>query len=122
DNKDGKLACFKVTNQGIGISEDEQESIFLPFRQSKQHKIGGTGLGLAYSKGLIELHGGTIEVRSIAQTETSYKTTFTVQLPLQTELSANLPTRETPPSHTNLICQADISEKDIIYERSKSGR
>src|SRR5699024_9391514 len=66
-----------------------QEMIFLPFRQSKHNKVGGTGLGLAYSKGLVELHGGSICVRSVPVNNDSYETTFIVELPLQTVAKAS---------------------------------
>ncbi len=56
-----------ITDQGQGISEENQNLIFEKFRQatdSTHHLVKGTGLGLAISKALIEEHGGTIGVRS----------------------------------------------------------
>lgn len=57
-----------ITDQGQGISENNQSLIFEKFRQatdSSNHLVKGTGLGLAISKALIEEHGGKIGVRSI---------------------------------------------------------
>ncbi|WP_425420199.1 ATP-binding protein [Phaeodactylibacter xiamenensis] len=59
--------CFKVSDTGIGISEEDQERIFNRFEQARQPKevlFGGTGLGLSIVKMLVELHGGHIEVES----------------------------------------------------------
>jgi PAS domain S-box-containing protein len=59
--------CFKVTDTGIGISEEDRERIFNRFEQARQPKevlFGGTGLGLSIVKMLVELHGGHIELES----------------------------------------------------------
>ncbi len=58
---------ISVSDTGIGIPEDKQESIFKSFEQvdsSTERTYGGTGLGLAITKQLIELHNGSISVRS----------------------------------------------------------
>jgi diguanylate cyclase (GGDEF)-like protein/PAS domain S-box-containing protein len=58
---------FSVQDNGIGIGPEDKERIFDEFEQanatfSKKH--GGVGLGLALTKKLVELHGGTISVES----------------------------------------------------------
>ncbi|MDM8525105.1 ATP-binding protein [Desulfococcaceae bacterium HSG8] len=58
---------ISVEDTGIGISEKEQESIFISFQQQDGQsikKFGGTGLGLAISKKLTEIMSGRISVRS----------------------------------------------------------
>lgn len=60
------LACL-VSDEGIGMSEEEQERIFTPFSQadtSITRRFGGTGLGLALCRRLVELMGGRIHVQS----------------------------------------------------------
>jgi signal transduction histidine kinase len=70
-----------VTDSGIGISPAETEKIFDRFYQvddSQTREKEGTGIGLALTKELVELHRGTIAVVS----EPGKGTTFTVRLPL----------------------------------------
>ncbi|MBF0554172.1 MAG: ammonium transporter protein, partial [Nitrospirae bacterium] len=57
-----------VEDTGIGIREEDIERLFMEFTQldsSYTKKYEGAGLGLALSKRLIELHGGTIGVTSV---------------------------------------------------------
>ncbi len=61
------LLAITVSDTGIGIPADKFESIFESFEQaegSTAREYGGTGLGLAVTKQLIELHGGKISVQS----------------------------------------------------------
>lgn len=77
---------IKISDTGIGIKEEEQKYIFEKFTQSDtsiSRKYGGTGLGLALAKEIIELHNGWIKVESVVDVGT----TFTVGLPCgETEL------------------------------------
>ncbi len=58
---------FKIDDTGVGITEEQLNSIFLPFEQGKNtgHKAEGTGLGLTISQKLIEMMGSTLIVNSI---------------------------------------------------------
>lgn len=76
------LISFKVADNGIGIPEDKQASIFDSFSQGSieiNRKYGGTGLGLAIVKRLIELLGGTIYLNS----KVGLGTTFSFTLPFE---------------------------------------
>ena len=64
---EGNDIVLRVTDNGIGIPADVLPKIFEMFSQGKserQHAEGGLGIGLALVRGLLELHGGTIEARS----------------------------------------------------------
>jgi signal transduction histidine kinase/CheY-like chemotaxis protein len=64
---DRSTLCISVADDGIGIPQDELVSIFTMFSQVKSaqdRSEGGLGIGLALTKGLVELHGGEIEARS----------------------------------------------------------
>src|SRR5260221_7975237 len=68
-----------VKDNGIGIAAADQAALFEKFRQVGGRKNEGTGLGLALSKRLVELHGGTLEVKS----EVGKGSTFRFTLPLR---------------------------------------
>lgn len=73
-------ALIRVSDQGIGIPEDDMKRLFEPFhRAANVGAISGTGLGLAITKQAVDLHGGTIRVES----ELGKGTTFTIDLPLK---------------------------------------
>ena len=64
--QDGEI-LVSVSDTGSGISEEEFDSIFLPLYQidaTTTRAYGGTGMGLAVTKSLVEAHGGKIEMRS----------------------------------------------------------
>lgn len=64
---DGKLVTFRVIDTGIGIPDNRIEQIFEPFFQldgADTRRYGGTGLGLALVKRILEAHGSPVKVRS----------------------------------------------------------
>ncbi len=71
----------EVIDTGIGIAEEDQMKLFASFTQidtSKSRRFGGTGLGLALTQRLIELHGGEIRVTS----EEGKGSTFSFSIPI----------------------------------------
>nr|RNJ66089.1 MAG: hybrid sensor histidine kinase/response regulator [Leptolyngbya sp. IPPAS B-1204] len=77
-----ELAIFQVKDTGIGIPEPQLPLLFQKFQQldsSYHREYQGTGLGLALTKQLVELHGGWIEVESTV----GVGSVFTVKLPVQ---------------------------------------
>lgn len=67
-----------VTDNGAGITPEEQKKIFTPFYQAADNKPG-TGIGLSIVKGIVEAHHGFIEVTSVPGEGSS----FIVTLPLE---------------------------------------
>ncbi len=71
---------LRVSDSGIGISDEQRARLFRPFMQadsSTTRRYGGTGLGLAISQRFCEMMGGRIEVQS----RPGQGSTFTVRLP-----------------------------------------
>ncbi|MBV8784395.1 MAG: response regulator [Gammaproteobacteria bacterium] len=78
----GKLV-LSVKDDGIGIAPDRLGELFTMFAQipsAQRWSEGGLGIGLALAKGLMELHGGTIQAASAGPGQGSE---FTVRLPLK---------------------------------------
>lgn len=78
----GENALISFTNTGAAISEKDQKHIFRMFYQGEEDQESGTGIGLALSKELMELHQGTIMLNS-----NQGITCFTALLPLQMQAS-----------------------------------
>jgi len=78
DPQDNNNVLVKVSDTGIGISDDTLSKIFEPLFTTKQI---GTGLGLSSCKNIIEQHGGTITVTSVI----GKGTTFTIKIPKKSE-------------------------------------
>jgi signal transduction histidine kinase/CheY-like chemotaxis protein len=79
-NLHGEL-IISVEDSGIGIASEDLSKVFGMFaqlRSAQEHAAGGLGIGLALAKGIVELHGGRIEVASAGLGKGSR---FTVRLP-----------------------------------------
>lgn len=99
-----------ITDTGIGIPEEHYENIFQSFEQiegSTSRGYGGTGIGLAITKQLIELHGGEIEVRS----RVKRGSTFTFTLPLSTEEDQKVADEEKETQEKVMIELEEVEEE-----------
>jgi signal transduction histidine kinase len=80
---DSGYAEIKVTDSGVGIAPEEQPAVFQEFKQvgsDSARKAEGTGLGLALTKRLVELHGGEIHLQSVPGEGTTFAFTLPVRL------------------------------------------
>ena len=101
-NEGGKFV-FEISDTGIGIEPERQSRIFEAFDQGERsitRQFGGLGLGLAISKTLLDLHGGTISVHSEGKDR---GTTFRVFLDLLRE---------------PLVAPTDEADRDVTTSRS----
>ena len=97
---------IRVTDNGIGISKEEQKKIFQPFYQAMDNKPG-TGIGLSIVQGIVESHNGCIEVES----EVNKGSSFTVTLPVEQSQA------ESADEHPG-IPDNDAIPEDILLETS----
>ncbi len=112
---------FEVIDTGYGIGQEDLPHIFERFYQAKRTNggnMGGTGIGLTFSKQLVEMHEGTISVESVF----GQGTTFTVSLPHSViDTQADLtPKESTQPSNLDFYASGDLSEIIIPSEYSSS--
>jgi two-component system sensor histidine kinase RpfC len=78
--EDGGFVEIAVSDRGAGIAPDDIARLFQKFQQldsSETRRVGGTGLGLTITKGIIEEHGGSISVQSTP----GAGTTFIIRVP-----------------------------------------
>jgi signal transduction histidine kinase len=73
---DGQTLCLEVTDEGVGIAAEEVERIFTLYYTTKSD---GTGIGLSVVYRIVQMHDGSIDVRS----EIGRGTTMTIRLPLR---------------------------------------
>jgi PAS domain S-box-containing protein len=98
-DRQGESIELSVTDTGIGIALEDQEQIFERFYQVENvqtRQVGGTGLGLPIVKGIVEAHGGRVEVQS----EVGAGSTFRVSLPLSPTASPVIRKRPRPVAET----------------------
>lgn len=88
---DGKHFTIEVTDNGLGITRENQKRVFQPFFQTVGSKPG-TGIGLSIVKRLAEAHHGTVDIDSTM----GEGTTFRVTLPLQQEVVSENAAAEQP--------------------------
>jgi two-component system sensor histidine kinase SenX3 len=87
----GDAVEVAVTDQGVGIPEEERERVFERFFRvdpARSRNTGGSGLGLSIVKHVIQNHGGDIRVWS----QPGKGSTFTIRLPLAPSITADIST------------------------------
>ena len=111
EKPDMAMFVFKFTDTGIGMKPEFLEHIFETFsreRDSRVDQTEGTGLGMAITQKIVQIMGGTIEVRS----EIGKGTEFCVRLPLQID---ETPMKEEPLPNLNIMVADD---DDIMCGRT----
>jgi signal transduction histidine kinase/HPt (histidine-containing phosphotransfer) domain-containing protein len=94
---------FSITDTGIGIPGDQRTEVFESFTQGEDYltrKHGGAGLGLAISRELINLLGGTLEFSSRENQGTNF--TFTITFQRNETISPHIAEPDTPNAPTGI--------------------
>jgi PAS domain S-box-containing protein len=110
--QDGDIV-IEVSDDGIGIAAGAMPEVFRMFSQlhsANERSSAGLGIGLALSKGLVELHGGEIAVRSAGPGTGS---TFTVRLPAG---ESRREARPLPPADTTAVA---VPRKVLIADDNR---
>lgn len=117
----GDWMIFSVSDEGIGMTDEQQEKLFQPFTQadsSTTRRYGGTGLGLAITKRFAEMMGGTIKMES----SFGHGSTFRLFLPAQSpekpdsQLSVSVEEIEKKGEGIILVIDDEDSERELFKE------
>ena len=117
--------CFVVRDDGIGMSEAYQKTLFDPFTREEKsgtNRVQGTGLGMAITKSIIDLMGGTIHVESAPGKGSRFE--VVLEFPIDTEAdkvqtAPALPEEAeavSPLSGMNFLCAEDNAINAEILE------
>ena len=109
---------FCVADDGIGMTEAQQDKLFQPFTQadnSTTRRYGGTGLGLTITKQFTEMMDGMLQVNS----EHGVGSTFTLYLPVETK---GIPVSCPDKSKTLHKLETNLSQKIILIIDDNSQR
>ena len=116
----GERAVLHVADTGAGIDPTLIDHMFEPFTQADRtlaRSGGGLGLGLALVKGLVQLHGGDVNVRSEGEGRGAE---FVVRLPLAppSEAAAAPPLRAAPPrlARRVLVIEDNVDAAEMLAE------
>ncbi|MEE9369130.1 MAG: ATP-binding protein [Pontiella sp.] len=110
--------AFRVTDTGIGISEDAQEIIFHEFTQadgSHTRAFGGTGLGLAISKKMVEQLGGRLTVGSEPGKGSEFR--FNISVNMEDTADKETPIVEVPSEEESLGLDVLLVEDNKLNQR-----
>jgi two-component system, chemotaxis family, CheB/CheR fusion protein len=109
----GDAAEIQVRDTGAGIDPGLLKDVFQPFTQAKQtlaRTEGGLGLGLAFVRGLVELHGGTVTAASAGPGRGAE---FTVRLPVVE------PAHQTPDDRGAPVAAAALRRRVLVVDDNR---
>jgi signal transduction histidine kinase/CheY-like chemotaxis protein len=109
NGRGGERIVVRVADTGIGMTEEQMQHLFQPFRQadsSTARRYGGTGLGLAISQRFCRMLGGDITVES----RHGEGSVFTVSVPTRMEVSAESEPLERPTTNGAVVLVIDDDE------------
>jgi signal transduction histidine kinase/AmiR/NasT family two-component response regulator len=113
---DGRASlAITVSDTGIGMSEEAQRRLFVPFTQlAEGRQQGGTGLGLVISQKLVKLMGGDIRVASEPGKGSTF--TFALEMPVAEMPSLPAKTRSSGSAETSILVAEDNAVNQTIIQ------
>ena len=114
------MLVISVADNGVGMSEIDQKRLFKEVVQFRPHELqagGGSGLGLMITKGIVDLHGGTIEVYSAGEGRGSV---FTLKIPMIRQNFHPIREADCDDNHSSFVI-GDQSENSYIKTTSNKG-
>ncbi len=112
--KKGEVIEIRISDTGVGFKKEQLKDVFSRFFHSDSSKTG-TGIGLNFTKGLVELHGGEIMIES----EYQKGSTFIIHLPLEVRWKKSHQINAKIPDISNYKVDEN-SLKAVEYEMSIS--
>ena len=112
-----RTIAISVTDKGIGISPEHLQNLGKPFFQADSkydRKYEGTGLGLSVVKGLVELHGGTVNFAS----ERGKGTKVTIVLPIFGKTGRRVPAEFNIEKVTSIQSRKEVVEDELRILRN----
>lgn len=105
-SEQNQYILIAISDTGIGIAKNDIETVFNRFYQVNNNinKSGGSGVGLAFSKDIIELHNGQL----LLESEPNTGSTFTIALPLE----------KSQPRMTKTNLVPIVKEKELIQQEN----
>ncbi len=111
---DDRNVCVRVEDTGIGMSDDVQKNIFEPLFTTKGEQ--GTGMGLSASYGIVQEHGGDIDVASTPGEGTAFTLTFPPADESEPERTTSEPTTTESPSVDVLVVDDEEMVRSIVTQ------
>ena len=115
---------FVVQDDGIGMSEDFQKTLFDPFTREEKsgiNKVQGTGLGMAITRSIVDLMGGSISVESASGKGTRFEVVLELPIDIETDTAQKaqaLPEEDdavSPLSGMKFLCAEDNALNAEIF-------
>lgn len=107
---DAEATTIEVADTGTGIPADEIELIFDRFYQVDRQAPRGSGIGLSLSKAFVELHGGSMSVRSVV----GKGSTFTISIPRNP--SGGAVVKMIDPASLGMNAEHNLEQQEVISE------
>jgi len=112
-NDGGDRLCILISDTGTGISEKNLKELFQPFNRldAENSNVEGTGIGLTITRRIVEMMGGSVDVRS----EVGVGSTFWIELPLESLSEAPQHHEGGPSDAAQQASGVEVIQHTVLY-------